>query len=80
EFIIVTESGMLHRLRREVPGKTFIPGPTDLCSCGDCRYMKLNTLEKLRDCLAGLSPEITVPEDVRSKAERSVRRMLELSR
>jgi len=80
EFIIVTESGMLHRLRREVPDKIFIPGPTDLCSCGDCRYMKMNTLEKLRDCLAGLSPEITIPEGVRSKAERSVRRMLELSR
>ena len=80
EFIIVTESGMLHRLRREVPDKIFIPGPTDLCSCGDCRYMKMNTLDKLRDCLAGLSPEITIPEDVRSKAERSVRRMLDLSR
>src|SRR5207247_3480856 len=43
-FIIVTESGMLHRLRKEVPGKHFIPGPTDLCACNDCRYMKLNTL------------------------------------
>ncbi len=80
EFIIVTESGMLHRLRREVPDKLFIPGPTELCSCGDCRYMKLNTLEKLRDCLANLQPEILIPEDVRVKAERSVRRMLELSR
>ncbi|MFA7235087.1 MAG: quinolinate synthase NadA [Terrimicrobiaceae bacterium] len=80
EFIIVTESGMLHRLRREVPGKIFIPGPTELCSCGDCRYMKLNTLEKLRDCLATLQPEITIPEDIRAKAERSVRRMLEISR
>jgi quinolinate synthase len=80
EFIIVTESGMLHRLRREVPGKTFIPGPTDRCSCGDCRYMKMNTLEKLRDCLANLQPEIVIPEYVRRKAERSVRRMLELSR
>lgn len=79
-FIIVTESGMLHRLRREVPDKVFLPGPTELCSCGDCRYMKLNTLEKLRNCLADLSPEITIPEDVRSKAERSVRRMLDLSR
>ncbi len=80
EFIIVTESGMLHRLRREVPDKIFIPGPTDRCSCGDCRYMKLNTLEKLRDCLATLHPEIIIPEDTRAKAERSVRRMLELSR
>ena len=80
EFIIVTESGMLHRLRREVPGKVFIAGPTDLCACNDCRYMKLNTLEKLRDCLDYLEPEITIPEPIRVKAERSVRRMLELSR
>ncbi len=79
-FIIVTESGMLHRLRREVPGKTFIAGPTELCACNDCRYMKLNTLEKLRDCLDYRSPEIIIPEDIRVKAERSVRRMLELSR
>jgi quinolinate synthase len=79
-FIIVTESGMLHRLKKEVPGKEFIPGPTDLCACNDCRYMKLNTLEKLRDCLDYLEPEITIPEPVRVKAERSVRRMLELSR
>ena len=80
EFIIVTESGMLHRLRREVPDKVFVPGPTELCSCGDCRYMKLNTLVKLRDCLASLQPEITISEDIRSKAERSVRRMLDISR
>jgi quinolinate synthase len=79
EFIIVTESGMLHRLRKEVPGKVFIAGPTDLCACNDCRYMKLNTLEKLRDCLDYLEPEITIPEPIRVKAERSVRRMLELS-
>ena len=79
-FIIVTESGMLHRLKKEVPGKLFIPGPTDLCACNNCRYMKLNTLEKLRDCLDYLEPEITIPEPVRLKAERSVRRMLELSR
>ena len=80
EFIIVTESGMLHRLRKEVPGKVFIAGPTDLCACNDCRYMKLNTLEKLRDCLDYLDPEIMIPEPIRVKAERSVRRMLELSR
>jgi quinolinate synthase len=78
-FVIVTESGMLHRLRREVPQKNFIAGPTDHCACADCRYMKMNTLEKLRDCLATLEPQIQIPEDIRSKAERSVRRMLELS-
>jgi quinolinate synthase len=79
DFIIVTESGMLHRLRREVPSKNFIPGPTDHCACADCRYMKLNTLEKLRDCLANLEPQIHIPEETRVKAERAVRRMLELS-
>lgn len=80
DFIIVTESGMLHRLRREVPQKHFIAGPTDHCACADCRYMKMNTLEKLRDCLATLEPQIQIPEDIRSKAEGSVRRMLELSK
>lgn len=80
EFIIVTESGMLHRLRREIPGKTFIPGPTDACACADCRYMKMNTLEKLRDCLRDLSPQIILPEDLRARAEVPIRRMLELSR
>jgi len=78
-FVIVTESGMLHRLRRELPGKHFIPGPTDHCACADCRYMKMNTLEKLRDCLANLAPEILIPEPIRARAERPIRRMLELS-
>ncbi len=79
-FIIVTESGMLHRLRREIPGKTFIPGPTDACACADCRYMKMNTLEKLHDCLLKLEPQILIPEDIRVRAERPIRRMLELSK
>lgn len=79
-FIIVTESGMLHRLRREIPGKTFIPGPTDHCACADCRYMKMNTMEKLRDCLRDLKPQIIIPEDLRARAEVPIRRMLELSR
>lgn len=79
-FIIVTESGMLHRLRREVPGREFIPGPTDKCACADCRYMKMNTLEKLHACLRDLAPEITIPEATRARAEESVRRMLEWSR
>lgn len=79
-FVIVTESGMLHRLRRELPQKTFIPGPTDHCACADCRYMKMNTLDKLRDCLRDLSPQIIIPEDLRSRAELPIRRMLELSR
>jgi quinolinate synthase len=70
---------MLHRLRKEVPGREFIAGPTEICACNDCRYMKMNTLEKLRDCLANLAPEIVIEEELRSQAERSVRRMLEMS-
>jgi quinolinate synthase len=79
EFIIVTESGMLHRLRREAPEKVFIPGPTETCACADCRFMKMNTLEKLHDCLLNLEPEIVLPETVRARAEIPIRRMLELS-
>ena len=79
-FIIVTESGMLHRLKKEIPGKTFIAGPTDSCCCADCRFMKKNTLEKLRDALEYLSPEIEMSETVRQRAELPILRMLELSR
>ena len=79
-FVIVTESGMLHRLRRELPHKTFIPGPTDHCACADCRYMKMNTLDKLRDCLRDLSSQIIIPENLRARAELPIRRMLEWSR
>ena len=79
-FVIVTESGMLHRLRRELPGKEFIPGPTEHCACADCRFMKMNTLEKLHDALLNLSPEIVLPEAIRARAELPIRRMLELSK
>ncbi|MGB3118880.1 MAG: quinolinate synthase NadA [Verrucomicrobiales bacterium] len=79
-IIVVTESGMLHRLRKEAPGKNLIAGPTDRCACADCRYMKLYTLEKLHDCLLNLSPQIELPEDVRKRAEAPILRMLELSR
>ena len=79
-FIIVTESGMLHRLEREVPNKKFIPGPTGHCRCADCRYMKLNTLQKLHDCLANLSPTVEMDEEVRRRAEKPILRMLELSK
>ncbi len=79
-FIIVTESGMLHRLEREVPSKRFIAGPTGHCLCADCRYMKLNTLQKLHDCLETLSPQVTMPEAIRQRAEKPIQRMLELSR
>ena len=79
-FVIVTEEGMLHRLCREIPGKVFIPGPTDTCACAECRYMKRNTLEKLYLCLRDLKPEILLEEGLRAKTENSVRRMLELSK
>src|SRR6266480_1493503 len=65
EIIIVTEAGMLHRLKKEIPGKTFIPGPTDNCFCGECRFMKMNTLEKAFDALLNMEPEITLPEPLR---------------
>jgi quinolinate synthase len=79
-FIIATESGMLHRVRREIPDKEFIAGPTDHCACADCRFMKMNTLEKLHDALLNLEPEIVIPEPIRARAELPIRRMLEWSK
>lgn len=80
DIIVVTESGMLHRLQKEVPGKNLIPGPTDHCACADCRYMKMNTLEKLHACLDKLEPQVELPEDIRKKAKVSLVRMLEQSK
>ncbi|MDR3229340.1 MAG: quinolinate synthase NadA [Puniceicoccales bacterium] len=78
-FIIVTETGMINRLRREVPGKRFVAGPTDLCGCNDCRFMKMNTIEKLRDCLANLAPAVELPEHVIRDARAPIQRMLDWS-
>jgi quinolinate synthase len=78
-LIVTTESGMIHRLRREVPDKTFVAAPTDRCACNECRYMKMNTLQKLRDCLVNGGPEILMDEEIRQKAEIPLRRMLEWS-
>ena len=80
DIIIVTEAGMLHRLRREVPGKNFIAGPTDHCACAECRFMKMNTLEKAHAALLNMQPEITLPEPLRKRAEVPILRMLELSK
>ena len=80
EIIVVTESGMLHRLRKEVPHKTFIAGPTDSCACNDCRFMKMNTIEKVRDALKNLSPVIDVPEATRIAALIPIQRMLDWSK
>ena len=80
-FIVLTEPGILHQMRQRVPEKTLIDVPgLDGCSCNACPYMRLNTLEKLRDCLDSLSPEITLDENLRSQAEAPIRRMLEMSR
>ena len=80
EIIVVTESGMLHRLQREVPEKTFIAGPTDTCACNDCRFMKMNTIEKVRDALKNLAPRIEMPESVRAAAFVPIQRMLDWSK
>jgi len=80
EIIVVTEAGILHRLKKEIPGKMFIPGPTENCFCGECRYMKKNTLEKAYDALLNMEPEIILSEEVRARAEVPILRMLELSR
>jgi quinolinate synthase len=79
-IIVVTESGMLHRLRREVPGKTFIAGPTDSCACNDCKFMKLNTVEKLRDALSSLGPQIDLPAPTIERARAPIQLMLDWSR
>jgi quinolinate synthase len=80
EIIVVTEAGMLHRLKKEIPGKIFIPGPTENCFCGECRFMKMNTLEKAHAALLNMEPEIILPEPLRKRAEVPILRMLELSR
>lgn len=79
QFIIATESGMLHRLRREIPNKEFIPGPTDRCNCADCRYMKMNTLEKLYSALESEEPCIEMTPELIQKARIPIERMLEWS-
>ena len=79
-IIVVTESGMLHRLRKECPDKNLIAGPTDRCACADCRFMKMNTLQKLRDCLDTLQPRIEMEEPLRQRAEAPLLRMLAQSK
>ena len=78
-FIVLTETGMMHRLVRELPNKTFVAGPTDHCACNDCRFMKKNTVEKLHAALRDLSPTIEIPEEIRGRAKAPIERMLEWS-
>ena len=80
QFIVATETGILHQMKKASPDKEFLIVPTDEhCSCNDCPYMKLNTLEKLHACLLNGTPEINLPADVIEKAKRPILRMLELS-
>ncbi|RPH56490.1 MAG: quinolinate synthase NadA, partial [Acidobacteria bacterium] len=80
-FIIVTEPGIIHQMKKAAPGKTFIPAPIEgACeACSNCPHMKLNTLEKLYLCLRDRAPEVTVPEDLRVRALKPIERMLALS-
>jgi quinolinate synthase len=79
-YIVATETGILHQMQKDSPHKTFIPAPpTNNCACNDCPHMKLNTLEKLYLCLRDEKPEIIVPEETRIGAEKSIRRMLDIS-
>jgi len=81
EFIVVTESGILHQMRKKVPDKVLIPGPPEdsSCACNLCPHMRLNTLEKVYYCLRDLSPEITMDEDLRKAALRPLQKMLDWS-
>lgn len=81
EFIVVTESGILHQMEKLAPGKTLIPAPStdDTCACNECPHMKKNTLEKLYLCLRDLKPEITMSEEVRLAALKPLQRMFEMT-
>ena len=85
EFIVATESGILHEMQKACPQKTFIPAPPETtesigCSCNECAYMKLNTLEKLYNTLRYEWPTIEVDPDIQQKALRPIDRMLEISK
>ncbi len=80
EYIVATETGILHQMEKESPHKTFIPAPPDNnCACNDCPHMKLNTLEKLYLCMEFELPEITMDENLRLAARKPIERMLEIS-
>ena len=80
EFIVVTETGILHQMQKNSPDKTFIPAPpNNSCACNDCPHMKLNTLEKLYLCLEYEQPELLMDEETRIAAKKPIDRMLEIS-
>ena len=80
-FLVATESGIIHEMQKKNPDKEFIPVPPNdsTCACNECNFMRLNTLEKLYNCLLNESPEILVDEEVRVKAVKPILRMLEMS-
>jgi quinolinate synthase len=83
KFIVATEAGILHKMKQEVPEKILIPAPSEednTCACSECGYMKMNTLQKVYDCLLNETPEISVPDDIMKKALIPIERMLELSK
>ncbi|MDR2685015.1 MAG: quinolinate synthase NadA [Prevotellaceae bacterium] len=82
QFLVATESGILHQMQKVNPKKEFIPVPPidSTCGCNDCKYMRLNTLEKIYNCLLTETPEIFVDEKIRIKAVKPIERMLELSK
>jgi quinolinate synthase len=86
-FVVVTESGIIHRMQKECPDKEFFCAPvfdvmrmpTDNCRCSECKYMKMNTLEKLRDCMKHLAPCVELPDEIVRRARLPIERMLEIS-
>ncbi len=83
KYIVATEAGILYKMQQEVPYKTLIPAPSqedNTCACSECGYMKMNTLQKVYDCLLNETPEVTVSEEIRKKALIPIERMLELSK
>ena len=81
EFIVATESGILHEMKKKCSDKTFIPAPPEdsTCACNDCNFMKLNTLEKLYNCLKYEQPVIEVDSEIAEKARIPIQRMLDIS-
>ena len=78
-ILIATEAGMIHRLLKECPGKRFIPVPIEKCRCNECKFMKMNTLEKLYDCMASLQPRVELTADIMQRARAPIERMLQIS-
>jgi quinolinate synthase len=80
EFIVATESGIIHQMEKANPNATFLPLPglDDSCNCNECPYMRLNTMEKLYRCLRDLEPELTMDEDLRVAALKPLQRMMDL--